>query len=79
MKQWATVNKHLHQRGAVDNTWYDVLMLFIRKQPILFYSIEFNALHWNQWQQYLRLAKIEQAQVILDKEKFPENQKSPSF
>ena len=48
MKQWATVNKHC-QRGAIDNTWQDVLMLFIRKQPILFYSMEFNALHWNQW------------------------------
>ena len=33
----------------------------------------------NSWQQLLVFGKIEQAQVNIDKEKFPENSKSPSF
>ena len=33
----------------------------------------------NSEQQRLRLGKIWQAEVTVDKEKFPENSKSPSF
>ena len=73
------MNKHWHQRGATDNTWQDVLMLFTRKQPDSFYLIEFNALHWKQWATVTKAWQDREAEVILDKEKFPENSKSPFF